>query len=298
MSLLASAITRRLETEPGALIQYQILPRPGAPTLVLANGLGGRLYAWEPLVERLASRYQILSWDYRGLFGSGAPSYPRALAIPSHARDLHKILAHEGVERASLVGWSMGVQVSLEAALQAPRRIERLVLLNGTYGHVFQTGLQPLFRAPGVPSMLHAIVERLTQPSSLPALWVQACARHPLHVRPLVALLNQVRRKASVGSLYAQYVEDVFGSSFPNYLRLFQELDAHSVYHYLPRLKHQALVVSGALDWLTPARQAFRVAKRLPHAEHLHLPLASHFALIEYPERVSDRIEAFLEAGD
>ena len=52
--------------------------------------------------------------------------------------------------------------------------------------------------------------------------------------------------------------------------------------------------MTGALDPLTPAKQSFLVARRIPDAEHLFLPLGTHFALLEYSERVLDRMSAFL----
>jgi pimeloyl-ACP methyl ester carboxylesterase len=41
--------------------------------LPLANGLGGRLYTWQPLVRRPPDHYRIITWDYRGLFDSTPP---------------------------------------------------------------------------------------------------------------------------------------------------------------------------------------------------------------------------------
>jgi pimeloyl-ACP methyl ester carboxylesterase len=89
-------------------------------------------------------------------------------------------------------------------------------------------------------------------------------------------------------------VHDVFGASFPIYMRLFQELDAHSVYHQLPEVSQPTLVISGGIDWLTPASLSKAVARRIPGAEHLQLRLGSHFVLIEQAGRVVDRIESFL----
>ena len=127
--------------DDGVPIFYEILGArsQSAPVIVLANGLGARLYAWEALIERFARTHRIISWDYRGLFRSGAPARTKQLAVVHHAQDALRILDQEGVQRATFVGWSMGVQVALEAALESPDRVQRLVLLNGSYGHIFQT---------------------------------------------------------------------------------------------------------------------------------------------------------------
>ena len=82
-----------------------------------------------------------------------------------------------------------------------------------------------------------------------------------------------------------QYCRDLFtGEHLSAYLSLFQHLDAHSVYHLLPQIEAPALVVSGGLDFLTPAYQSRYIAKRLPNGRHKSVKLASHFVLIERPE--------------
>jgi len=59
-----------------------------------------------------------------------------------------------------------------------------------------------------------------------------------------------------------QYISDLFGFGKQhtyNYLQLFQELDAHSVYHLLPDIKQPTLIVTGMLDILTPAYQSYEM---------------------------------------
>jgi pimeloyl-ACP methyl ester carboxylesterase len=287
---------RHHTTVDGVRLFYQVLEAadPQAPTLMLANGLGGKLYAWEPLLERFAGRYRIITWDYRGLFRSERPARDKALSVPHHSSDALELMDAEGVERATFVGWSMGVQVSLETALEHPDRVQRLVLLNGTFGHVFQSGLQPIARLPGVPRLLHHIVERLTRKPTLWATALRAAARSELHLAPVGAVLSLAFRNPKIEDMYRQYNEDVFGDSFPVYMRLFQELDAHSVYHHLPDVTQPTLVISGGLDWLTPSNLSFAIARRIPGAEHLHIRLGSHFAILEATDKVLVRLEGFL----
>ena len=90
------AETRTLKARDGVLISYQTLGN-GDETLVLANGLGGRLYAWEPILDAFGDKYRIITWDYRGLFESGAPEKIRRLSIPDHAEDVKEILDAEGI---------------------------------------------------------------------------------------------------------------------------------------------------------------------------------------------------------
>jgi 3-oxoadipate enol-lactonase len=298
-SLLRDVQPRVVKTDDGVELYYEILEadRPDAPVLLLANGLGGKLYAWEPLLERFAGAYRIVTWDYRGLFRSSQPTRDKDLAIVHHAADAFRVLDAEGIKTATLIGWSMGVQVGLEAALQCPSRIDRLVLLNGTYGQAFQSALQPLTRVPFVPGLLHEVVERLLRDGSWVAGGIRALVRSDLHVGAVGAVLDRAFGNPRLKDMYRQYVYDVFGTSFPIYLRLFQELDAHSVYHLLPQITQPTLVISGGLDYLTPALSSVAIARRIPDAEHLFLPFGTHFALIEKPERVLPRIASCLQ-GD
>lgn len=281
----------RAASHDGTAISYEVVGE-GDRVIVLANGLGGRLYAWEELLGPLWRSYKILTWDYRGLFDSTCDH--RRLAVVHHAADIESILQAEKVERAVFMGWSMGVQVSLEFAGNHPDAVAGLVLINGTYGHALSTGFQPFFSMRFLPKRLHAFLEffrkhpelldhvaRLVRLAELPTAAVFSVTAGPMVLR---------HKK-----LFHQYFDDVLGPSFPNYLRLFQELDAHSAYHLLPEIHAPALVVSGRLDPLTPAFQSREMARRLPDARHLELFRAGHFALMERPDVVVPAILDFLD---
>ncbi len=285
---------RELVARDSVKIYYEVLGR-GERNIVLANGLGGRLYSWEPLLKTLANQYRFLTWDYRGLFESEGPKRIRRLAIHEHAEDLREIMEREKIERASLIGWSMGVQVSLEFAALYPEKVEKLVLLNGTYGKVLETGFQPLFRIPKLNKFLHELIEYFYYKPDL----VKKIGQAVLNARPLIRqiarLYSHLYRKPELEDMAIQYISDIFSTDFGNYLRLFQELDAHSVYHLLPEIDHPVLIISGLLDPLTPAYQSFEMEKKLPRAIHIPIPLGTHFVLIEFPQKVVPLIASFLE---
>lgn len=289
------ARTKTLVSHHGARISYSVIG-DGPKTLMLANGLGGRLYAWEPVVAALGDRYRIITWDYRGLFDSTPPEKISRMGVTDHAEDAIAILDAEGVDRAVFCGWSMGVQVSLDAAAHHPERVAGLVLLNGTYGHVFSSGFQPWVRVPWAGALLHGLVEYVMDH---PPLGRGIATAAPYFVTPLTGFfwlvsgtpIDRMRR------MMGRYTREVFDDgTFPHFLRLFQELDAHSVRHHLRQIRAPALIVSGAWDSLTPAYQSRVMAKRLPDAEAIHLRRASHFVLLERPEVVVPAMERFLTA--
>ena len=291
---LESVPTRRLTRDDGVTIAYQVVG-DGPRTMLLANGLGGRLYSWEPLIRALSPSYRLIAWDYRGLFDSSSPALRRHMSIADHAEDARAILDAEKVDRAVLCGWSMGVQVSLEFATLHPERVAGLILLNGTYGHAFSSGFQPLFPFPWVGRWAHVGIEYLLDH---PELTDRLGSLYRAMMTPTLALFWLISQTpmTRTRTLLERYQSDLFdGENFHNCLRLFQELDAHSAYHHLRDIHSPTLVVSGKFDLLTPAYQSRQIARRLPDAESLHLARASHFVLVERPEKVLPAIERFVE---
>jgi pimeloyl-ACP methyl ester carboxylesterase len=285
-----------IKARDGVSIFYEVIGS-GDRVLLLANGLGGRLYSWRPLIEEFSKDHRIITWDYRGIFESSAPESMCRLSVRDQAEDALEVLAAEGVKRAVWVGWSMGVQVALEAAAVFPHAVSKLVLLNGTWGHVFSSAFQPGIRVPFLPGYMHEVVEWFQVRPEWAQLLARASKVTTLSVVGLFWLLLG-RRAFDLQPTLEQYTSDVYRpENFPNYLRLFQELDAHSAYHHLKQIEAPALVLSGRYDILTPAYRSREIARRLRHARHLHIKNGSHFLLLERPEIVLPAIRAFLAAG-
>jgi 3-oxoadipate enol-lactonase len=104
----------------------------GLPTFVCLHGLVDRLEVWDALAPGLAERGTVLRADQRGHGESGAP--PGPYTREDLAADVVGLLDARGIDRAILVGHSMGGIVSMVAALLHPDRIAGLVLL-GTASH-------------------------------------------------------------------------------------------------------------------------------------------------------------------
>jgi len=283
---------KNLSIDNDLTIFYQVIG-DGAETLVLVNGLGGRLYSWEPILDVFADRYKIITWDYRGIFNSGSPQRMRELSIPHHVQDLKSILAAESVKEATLIGWSMGVQVSLEMAALYPEIVSKLVLINGTYGQALSAAFQPLFRISGLNRFFNFFIDTLRGRDEYMDAVVKLM-NTPILIKLMGRLMSVARENPKIPDAIGQYAADVFGPSFPNYLRLFQELDSHSVYHLLPEIKQPTLIISGGLDVMTPPYQSYEMAAKIRGSQHEHFPLGTHFALLEYPEKIPQLIKDFL----
>ena len=93
--------------------------RHGAgPPLLLIHGLGYARWGWEPVVEPLARSFDVILFDNRGIGESDAPAGPYTAA--QMAGDALQVLDEAGVERAHVLGTSLGGMVAQELALATP----------------------------------------------------------------------------------------------------------------------------------------------------------------------------------
>ncbi len=104
----------------------------GAP-LLLIHGLGYERHGWGPLPRLLAEDFRVLVFDNRGIGESDVP--PGPYSTGQMAGDALGVLDAAGVERAHVIGTSLGGMVAQELVLAAPERVDRLVLACTTPGH-------------------------------------------------------------------------------------------------------------------------------------------------------------------
>jgi pimeloyl-ACP methyl ester carboxylesterase len=100
------------------------------PAIVLLHGWFGRWQHWLDTIEPLAHQHRVIAVDLPGFGRSALP--PDGASIPVAAAILLDLLTQLGIESFTLAGSSMGGGISVEAALQAPDRVEGLVLVAAT----------------------------------------------------------------------------------------------------------------------------------------------------------------------
>src|SRR6185437_13197193 len=95
---------------------------------------------WYDAIERKGMRG--LAFDNRGHGESAKPHDPAQYSREAMARDVFALMDHAGVERAHLLGFSMGSHIALTAALLEPGRIDHLVV-SGVGGRLFEPARDP-----------------------------------------------------------------------------------------------------------------------------------------------------------
>ena len=98
------------------------------PTVLLIHGIGGSLEDWMLNADALAKHYRVYALD---LVGSGHSDKPSASYSFSYmAQFVKDFMKAENIDRASLIGHSLGGGVSLQFSIQFPDKVEKLVLAN------------------------------------------------------------------------------------------------------------------------------------------------------------------------
>ena len=103
-----------------------LLEGSGDKTIVFVHGLSDNLYYWQKLSFELGKDYNVISYDLRG-HGS-SPYAP--FTMDELADDLHDLLLMLDINKATLVGLSLGGNVVLSFALKYPHMVEKLVIMS------------------------------------------------------------------------------------------------------------------------------------------------------------------------
>ncbi|MEM2142984.1 MAG: alpha/beta hydrolase, partial [Candidatus Thorarchaeota archaeon] len=100
------------------------------PPLVLVHGLGGDHRSWEFVEPHLSERFRVIMPDLRC---HGSSDCPEGMSMPSdYAADIAGLMSHLSIERAPVVGISMGGMVLLQMLLDFPRHVSAAVLVSTT----------------------------------------------------------------------------------------------------------------------------------------------------------------------
>jgi pimeloyl-ACP methyl ester carboxylesterase len=262
--------------------------RGDGPPLVLVNGITTSEFFWRHLLPGWTARHTVVTWDFKGHGESDPAATIEATTIEACADDLRRVLDAVGIERAPVVGFSMGSQVVLEAARTASDRLSAIVSLLGPAGRLFDTALAPF--GPAIRAFLH----RMPKPGIGPALRGLHASMFTPGVETLVRWLGFIGHvppddiaafKAHFGRLHA-----------PTVAAMALAAGEHDARDVLPTLDVPLLVIAGDRDRFAPSKTVgLPIAERARDVELVRIPGGTHTALFEMPEVIGAAIDDFLE---
>jgi len=254
------------------------------PNLVLIHGMINSSRHWEQVARRLAGSYRVIAPD---LIGHGDAATPRGdYSLGAHAASIRDLLTTIGVERATIVGHSLGGGVAMQFFYQFPQRTERLVLISsGGLGD----DVSPLLRGAALPGS--AALLRL--------------ATRPQVVGGLAAAGARLRARGNSTGVYLQAVARALGPlQEPGSRRAFlqtlravidvqgQRVSARDRLYLLGEMP--TLIVWGERDRTIPLKHGLEAQQSIPNCRFETLPRAAHFPNLEDPEGLAGILDSFM----
>jgi pimeloyl-ACP methyl ester carboxylesterase len=258
------------------------------PPVVLIHGMLNSSSHWRAVALSLAADHTVIAPD---LIGHGDSAAPRGdYSLGAHAASIRDLLAAIGVDRASIVGHSLGGGVAMQFFYQFPQRVERLALISsGGLGR----DVSPLLRSaalPGVSALLSATIRprviaglsgagsRLRERGMNTGVQLQAIARA---LRPLE---NADARHAFLHTLRS--VIDVHG----------QRVSATDRLGLLANVP--TLIVWGERDRTIPLEHGRLAHEAIAGSRFATLPRAAHFPHLEDPDGLAHVLADFLHSSE
>lgn len=254
------------------------------PAVLFIHGILGSYGNWAHLIDRMDDDMRVIVPD---LFGHGASAKPLGdYSLGAHAATMRDLLDRLGIERATIVGHSLGGGIAMEFRYLFPERVERLVLVaSGGLGREVSRILRSA-TLPGAEWVLPVIASDWMRGK------IEAAGRAASRVgwkpgkelaemwRGFTSLGDRESRRAFLATTRA--VVDPGG----------QTINAHDYLLDAPPIP--TLVVWGSRDHMIPAWHAITAQQSIPGCRLELFQGAGHFPHLDQPERFADLLREFV----
>lgn len=256
-------------------IAYRLFgPSRDAVPVLMIMGYGGLMEMWPPaIVEPLAQTRQVIVFDNRGMGYS--TSSDQDYSIARFAEDTHALLQVLDVDRAHVLGWSMGSFIAQELALRHPEQVETLMLLSASCG-----GTEAVWpdetvwlKLQDLSGSLEVRIQRMFE-NLFPPEWLRATP-DPMQVFPPISAP----------------IDDAHLTRQAETLRAWP-----GVCSRLSAITAPTLLMTGTEDIVIPPRNAWIIGERIPGASLIQIQGGGHGFFYQSPEQTARYLAAFLEA--
>lgn len=265
----------------GRIVNFAQYGNPAAPAVVLIHGLAGCWQNWLENIPALGADFNVIAVDLPG-FGESEIPAGKQVSLPAYGRTVVGVLNSLGVDRASLIGNSMGGQTAVQTALDHPSRVDRIILVSPA-GYSTCSAPAHLAQSAGVGGALlanAAICRRfLVTRSRLRAAALGGVVAHPNRLSPEIAF------------------EMIGGDRKAGFSAAAHAILEHDFRPRLGELTAPTLVVWGRNDHLVTFRDAERFRSRIPGAQKIVLSDTGHCAMVERPAWFNSTARDFLLGG-
>ncbi len=235
------------------------------PAVVVIHGIGGHKEDWKGTMAALAGRHTVYAIDMLG-YGKSSRGGPE-LTLRTQADAVRALLDAERIDRASLVGNSVGGWVAATFASAWPERTSRLVLVDAA-------GLKAMFAGPPPVNFAPTSVDEMQK------LLQYSLASDWAHTR------------AFAEKAFAGFQASGEAQTLPKFFAGFQK--SALLDDLLPKIQAPTLVVWGDSDRLFPLSMADTVTTGIAGARKVVIPRAGHFPHVDNAQAFEAAVAGFL----
>jgi pimeloyl-ACP methyl ester carboxylesterase len=250
--------------------------------IVFIHGLSGAWVNWLENIPHFARDHRVIAMDLPG-FGH-SPMPVEKISISGYARIVDELLHTLGVERAVIIGNSMGGFIGAEVAIQFSTRVDKLVLVSAAGLSTERQTNEPGLR----------VLERLDNFLIFTGGWAatrsDTLTRRPQMRRQIMKLVAH-RAEQLPAPLIA---EQIRGSGKPGFVPALDALTNYPIRDRLGDISCPVLVVWGEKDRLVPVRDASEFGRLIPHARVVVWPDTGHVAMLERPAAFNALVDVFI----
>jgi pimeloyl-ACP methyl ester carboxylesterase len=250
--------------------------------IVFIHGLSGAWVNWLENLPHFARNHRVIAMDLPGFGHSPMPQ--GKISIAGYGRIVDELLDTLGIDRAVVVGNSMGGFIGAEIAIQFATRVDKLVLISAAGISIEHQRNEPV---------LH-VLERLDDVLILGTGWL-ATRSAMLAGRPRARrqMMKLVAHRAD--DLPAPLIaEQVMGSGKPGFVPALDALTDYPIRDRLGAIECPVLVVWGERDRLVPVRDAYTFGELIPNARVVVWPDTGHVAMLERPLAFNALVDEFV----
>ncbi|HZU72833.1 MAG TPA: alpha/beta fold hydrolase [Acidimicrobiales bacterium] len=241
--------------------------------LILVQGLGFAGEMWYRVVPLLAPRFRVITIDNRGTGATGAPPGPYTVEVM--AGDVLAVMDAAGLDRANLLGISMGGLIVQQVAFSAPERLRSLILVATSAGDP-ERSVAPPAEVAQILASRASLPPRESIEATIPIAYA------PTTKRELID--EDIRRRLERPTSAEGYTHQLLGAS-----------QWRGSVERLGQLKVPTLIVHGTDDGMVPVANAQVLADAIPAAELQLIEGAGHVLMTDAPDELAKAITAFID---
>lgn len=257
-----------ITTDQGVL-HYEVFGR-GRPVILLHGWLGS-WGLWQETMKSLGQQYRTYALDFWGFGDSGKKR--ESYEVQDFVSLVDQFMALLGIERAPLVGHSMGGTVSLSAAIQYPHRVGKVVVIGSP---MVGSSLAPLLKLAGQRPIASILFKQL------------AVFRFGMRLySPFICKQPQFPDMMD---------KDLSRTTLESFLLSIASLHRTDLRPMLPKVKAPVLGMFGDRDNIVHPRQWQPLKEGVRDASIERFPKAGHFIMLDEPKTFQSKLKKFLDA--